>query len=114
VHFQVLPKGKREEKFEALQNLSLDGETWVDCPSGWRDPFLPAATGAWAMFPSLKDLFVYDGSGVMPGRTWVIAPDADSLKARWSRLVAEKDPEKKEMLFSSPPSQQRTGRQAYS
>jgi hypothetical protein len=35
----------------------------------------------------------------MPGRTWVIAPDAASLKARWSRLVAEKDPDKKELLF---------------
>jgi hypothetical protein len=35
----------------------------------------------------------------MPGRTWVIAPDADSLKVRWSRLVAEKDLNKKELLF---------------
>jgi len=44
-------------------------------------------------------MFVYDGSGVMPGRTWVIAPDASSLKARWGRLIAESDPEKKELLF---------------
>jgi len=35
----------------------------------------------------------------MPGRTWVIAPDASSLKARWGRLIAESDPEKKELLF---------------
>lgn len=99
VHFHSLPKGAREEKFSALKKLSLVESNWVNCSSGWRDPFLPSATGVWATCPSLKDLFVYDGSGVMPGRTWVIAPDSDSLKARWSRLVAEKDPDKKELLF---------------
>lgn len=35
----------------------------------------------------------------MAGRTWVIAPDAQSLKDRWARLVAEKDAAKKEVLF---------------
>jgi hypothetical protein len=53
----------------------------------------------WAEFPALKDFFVYDGSGVMPGRTWIIAPDVETLKTRWSRLVAEKNPDKKELLF---------------
>jgi hypothetical protein len=99
VRFLSLPKGRREEKFAALGKLSLAESNWIDCSSGWRDPFLPSAIGVWAMCPSLKDLFVYDGSGVMPGRTWVIAPDTDSLSARWSRLVAEKDPDKKEVLF---------------
>jgi hypothetical protein len=71
----------------------------VDCPSGWRDSFLPAATGAWATFPALADFFVYNGSGVMPGRTWIIAPDAASLHARWKRLTEEKNPAKKAELF---------------
>jgi len=31
------------------------------------------------------------GSGVMPGRTWIIAPDAVSLQERWARLLGEKD-----------------------
>jgi len=35
----------------------------------------------------------------MPGRTWIIAPDLQSLKGRWSRLLTEKHPEKKELLF---------------
>jgi hypothetical protein len=99
VRFTALPKGRREEKFKALETLSLDGPGWADALSGWRDPFFPAATGDWATFPALKDFFVYDGSGVMPGRTWVIAPDAQSLRDRWNRLVAEKDPAKKELLF---------------
>jgi hypothetical protein len=99
VRFHTLPKGRREEKFEALAKLSLDDSGWINCPSDWRAPFLPAATGVWAEFPALKDFFVYDGSGVMPGRTWIIAPDAESLNRRWSRLVREKDSARKEMLF---------------
>jgi hypothetical protein len=82
VRFRALPKGRRELKFEALGKLSLNEPGWIDCPSGWRAPFLPAATGPWATFPALADLFVYNGSGVMPGRTWVIAPDAESLRER--------------------------------
>ncbi len=99
VRFQALPKGSREQKFDALAKLSLHDAEWSDCPSGWRDPFLPTATGAWATFPALVDLFIYNGSGVMPGRTWIIAPDVESLKVRWSRLIVEKDPKNKELLF---------------
>jgi predicted helicase len=101
VHFSSLAKGRREEKFQELAKLSLDSSDWVICPSGWRDPFLPAATGEWATFPKLKEIFSYDGSGVgvMPGRTWIIAPDVESLKARWLRLIAESDVETKELLF---------------
>jgi hypothetical protein len=97
--FHALPKGRREEKFAALAKLSLHGLDWNDCPAGWRDPFLPAATGAWATFPALKDFFIYDGSGVMPGRTWIIAPDVESLNAKWTRIIGEKDATKKELLF---------------
>jgi hypothetical protein len=35
----------------------------------------------------------------MPGRTWIIAPDVESLEKRWERLVSESDPDKKELLF---------------
>jgi hypothetical protein len=99
VRFHALPKGRREDKFIALGKLSLGGANWVDCPADWRDPFLPAATGAWATFPALKDFFIYDGSGVMPGRTWIIAPDVESLNAKWTRITGEKDATKKELLF---------------
>lgn len=99
VRFRSLPEGRRREKFDALDALSLDSAGWSDGPSGWRDPFLPAATGAWAAFPALEDFFVYDGSGVMPGRTWVIAPDSESLKLRWSRLTSEKNAAIKDALF---------------
>ena len=98
--FIALPEGHREHsKFPALAKLSLTDRNWFDGPSGWREPFLPEQEGAWASFPELKDLFVYSGSGVMPGRTWVIAPDSESLSIRWKRLTGEQDATKREMLF---------------
>jgi hypothetical protein len=97
--FTTLPLGNRRSvKFPALEALSLKS-AWNKGPSGWRDPFLPEDDGAWASFPTLQDLFLYNGSGVMPGRTWIIAPDAESLRTRWQRLICEKAPAKREVLF---------------
>ncbi|MDN2578387.1 type ISP restriction/modification enzyme [Aquibium sp. ELW1220] len=99
IRYKALPKGRREEKFAALETLSLDERGWRDCPTGWRAPFFPAASGDWATFPPLKSFFDYDGSGVMPGRTWIIAPDQQSLEDRWATLIAEKDASRQETLF---------------
>ena len=99
VRFRSLPVGTRDDKFAAISKVTLDGGGWADCPSDWRAPFLPAATSEWGAFPKLGDFFVYNGSGVMPGRTWVIAPDADTLRRRWDLLIQENNPERKELLF---------------
>jgi Type ISP C-terminal specificity domain/N-6 DNA Methylase len=98
VRFQALPNGHRDDKFAALTKISLNDGGWVDCPSEGRAPFFPASIGPWASYPSLEDLFVYNGSGVMPGRTWVIAPDAESLRLRWQKLVNAPS-DQKETLF---------------
>jgi hypothetical protein len=66
--FISLPEGRREVKFEALAKLSLKPHDWRDGPAGGRDPTLPEQEGDWAGFPPLEELFIYDGSGVMPGR----------------------------------------------
>ncbi len=111
VWYHCLPKGRREEKFAALDRLALDGDAWADCATDWRAPFLPASTGAWATYPALEDLFAYNGSGVMPGRTWVIAPDAESLRRRWQKLDQGQGRAEGSVVCS--PSQPRsTGRQA--
>lgn len=99
LRFRALPAGKREDKFDALEKVSLADQGWIDGPSGWRDPFLPEAADSWSAFEPLEDMFEYNGSGVMPGRTWVIAPDASSLNARWHLLTGAKDPKKREELF---------------
>jgi len=98
VWFRSVPHGPRTDKFAALGTMRLDDDAWTACPTDWRAPFLPASQGAWATYPKLDDLFVYDGSGVMPGRTWVIAPDAASLRERWDALVRA-PVNKKDALF---------------
>lgn len=99
VRFRALPEGPREDKFAAIAGIGLDDDGWVEAPEDWRAPFLPAGAADWVSYPALDDLFLYNGSGVMTGRTWVIAPDAQSLKDRWARLVKETDPVAKEKLF---------------
>jgi hypothetical protein len=98
VRFRALPVGHRQVKFESLARLTLDAEGWDNCPSDWRAPFLPESVGAWTTYPALDDLFTYNGSGVMPGRTWIIAPDAESLQRRWEKLI-NAPADQKESLF---------------
>ena len=99
--FMALPKGHREHvKFAALEKLTLKAADWVDGPSDWRAPFLSEQAGVWAQCLLLEGIFNQDSSGVLGGRTWVIAPDVASLSSRWSRLVAEKDDIHREELFS--------------
>ncbi len=99
VRFRALPAGKRKDKFSYLSHVTLTDAQWQDCPNDWRAPFFPAAKGLWGEFPTLESLFEYNGSGVMPGRTWIITPDAETLEKRWTRLVSEKASDKKETLF---------------
>jgi hypothetical protein len=99
VRYRCLPEGHRDEKFAALKAIELDDDGWQACPAEPRAPFLPEGSADWIGYPPLDALFDYDGSGVMPGRTWVIAPDAQTLSDRWEALVKEKDPTRKELLF---------------
>ncbi len=99
VRFRALPEGSRRDKFAALTGIGLDDAGWVEAARDPRAPFLPEGAADWVGYPALEDLFAYNGSGVMAGRTWVIAPDAQSLTDRWARLVGEKDPAKKAELF---------------
>ncbi len=99
VRFRSLPEGARALKFQDLMALRLDDGAWVEASAEWRAPFLPAGAADWVGYPALEDLFDYNGSGVMAGRTWVIAPDAESLRERWRRLRDEADLATKEALF---------------
>jgi len=97
--YRSLAPGRREDKFTELSKITLSVPGWDKGFDGWRDPFLAKSAGACAAFAALEDLFIYNGSGVMPGRTWVIAPDQGSLADRWGRLTKESDPARKELLF---------------
>ncbi len=99
VRYRSLPPGHRTEKFAALGQIALDDDGWTESRAEPRASFLPQPAGTWGEFAALEDLFDYDGSGVMPGRTWVIAPDRDSLERRWKALQSEADTGTKEALF---------------
>ena len=99
LHFRALPEGNRKEKFAALDRVLLAEAGWTEGPLGWREPFLPETMGVWAQCAALGDLFDYSVSGVKTHRTWVIAPDAESLCSRWIELQNEKDEEAKSKLF---------------
>lgn len=98
VRYHSLTSGHRKMKYEELGKLTFDRDSWVECPKAWREPFLPVSTGEWTNYPALDDLFMYNGAGVMPGRTWVIAPDKLSLQLRWERL-ADAPMDQKQDLF---------------
>jgi len=99
IHFRSLPVGDRLDKFKALEAISLGDSGWVAGQNRGRASFFPAMTDRWSQFPPLERMFVDSSSGVLPGRSWVVAPDKDSLVARWSKLVNEAKPDVKEELF---------------
>ncbi|MEM6499805.1 MAG: type ISP restriction/modification enzyme, partial [Pseudomonadota bacterium] len=99
VRYRVLGAGDRIKKFKELEGIALGGTGWLECSSKPRASFLPKRQGAWADFAPLEELFSYNGSGVMPGRVWIIASDKATLEARWEKLVTEKNHEKRASDF---------------
>jgi hypothetical protein len=101
VRYRSLTKGHRDEKFNELATITLGGKGWADGASDWRAPFLPEHAGGWAGFVPLEHVLGYSGPGVKAGRTWVIAPDAQSLEDRWERLINEPSPEERGRQFEN-------------
>ena len=99
VLFTALPEGRREKKFAALTTLTLDRLGWSEGGTGWREPLLPMHAESWSAFPALPSLFEWASPGVKTHRTWVIAPDRQSLEQRWIALRKEKNAERKAELF---------------
>lgn len=83
---------RQREKFDALAAIALDDDGWRNTRTGWGDPLTPAADGDWDAYPALSDLMPWYSPGVFPTRTWVYAPDPDTLRSRWRILMGEKDP----------------------
>jgi hypothetical protein len=102
VRFHRLDRGTRDEKFAELAELSLHSAAWESCSDDWRAPFLSAGDADWVSYPALEDLLRWSGSGVMPGRTWVIAPDKATLEQRWNTLIGAKEHDKPELLSEHP------------
>jgi hypothetical protein len=99
LRFRSLPLGKREDKFDALAEVSLAGAGWIDGPSGWREPFRAKSRGLWADSMALKDLFVFNSSGVLGGRTWIIAPTRNHFARDGTSLSPRKTPSVRRHCF---------------
>jgi hypothetical protein len=84
--------GTGEQKLRLLNDIScLSSLEWRDCPDAWHAPFRPAGTGSYFDWFSLTDIFPWQHSGVQLKRTWPIAPDAETLRKRWRRLLHAED-----------------------
>lgn len=98
IHYRALT-GRQNEKFSQLAALQLDDADWREVRAGWTDPFTPAAAGRWDQWPSLADVMPWYSPGVFPTRTWVYAPDPDTLRQRWHEVLSETDPARQALLF---------------
>ena len=107
VRYVRIPGEKREEKLQALEkikqlddkeSLSALGLEWRDCPQEWHAHFTPAGTGAFFDYPTLKDLFPWDHSGVLSKRTWIMGETEEVLEKRWKRLVEAPAEERAELF----------------
>jgi hypothetical protein len=94
--------GLREQKFAQLGQLSLASAGWVTCAPGWREALVPAGDSAWQEHPPLGDLMPWQSPGIKPNRTWVHAPTAETLRARWDRLTKAPRAERARLLKETP------------
>ena len=109
VYYAHIIEGSKEDKLERLESIkSFADVSWELCPTEWQAPFRPAGKGKYFDWPLITDVFPWQQSGVMPGRTWVVAPDKDILKQRW-KILSESKPENKISLFKESP----TGRKIH-
>ena len=108
VHYASI-EGTRREKLAKLEAIDGLGKVeWRDCPEEWQAPFRPAGEGDYFSWPLLTDLMPWQQSGVKAGRTWVIAPDRETLNRRWSALLQAEGKERRALFKDSP-----TGRQVH-
>ena len=82
-------EGTTEEKLAQIAKVKqFSNLAWEACGTGWFDPFMPAASGAYATWPKLTDLFPWQENGVQFKRKWPISPSNKTLKNRWKHLLS--------------------------
>jgi hypothetical protein len=97
IHYLAV-SGQAEDKRARLRRLTLGDPDWLACSDEWQAPLSPKRDATWTESPLVSDLLPWSSRGVTPGRTWVYAPDEETLKERWDQLLAA-DPEERRELF---------------
>ena len=90
--------GSRREKLADLETIAPDDSRWSVCKQGPGDPFRPPVTGPLSPYPSLDDLMPWSSRGVTAGRTWVTAPDKETLEKRWAAFLRASPEKRGELL----------------
>ena len=91
-------RGTVEDKATALDGIGVDGPEWQECADGWTAPFRVPGSGAWSAMPTVDALLPWTASGVKPNRTWVYAPEPETLRERWNALVRAPREERPKLL----------------
>ncbi len=108
VHYARV-EGEREAKLAALDAITdFASVEWQHCPADWQAPFRPAGKGRYFDWPLLSDLMPWQQSGVKAGRTWVISPEEETLRACWRTLLNAEKKERQKLFKDSP-----TGRKVH-
>ena len=102
-------EGTREDKLAKLDAITeFSKMEWQECPNDWLSPFRPIGEGQYFYWPLLTDLLPWQQSGIKAGRTWVVAPEKETLHSRW-RLLLQAEGEDRRTLFKDSP----TGRKVH-
>lgn len=92
VHYRRI-EGTAAEKLLAMDTIAAADDPlagpWAVAAEQWRETFVPpTGKASWQDMPALTDIFPWQQPGCMHSRLWPIAPDEDTLVARWKRFVA--------------------------
>lgn len=91
--------GSREGKLAVLARIDrFEDLEWLECYSGWTEPFLPEGEGNYFAWPRLTDIFPWQHSGAQIKRTWPIGETRSILKDRWSRLMRAPEGERPKLF----------------
>lgn len=96
--YRTAVAGTFEDKCASLQRLTIDDSNWQVCPAAWTAPFTVSRRDNWNSMPTTADLMPWAAPGVKPNRTWVYAPEKETLEYRWAALT-KADPADKPALF---------------
>ncbi len=90
--------GTREDKFKSLLGGHINFEI-VESETASGEVFGGSGDKLWSCLPSLVDIMPWNGQGMIASRTWVYAPDIETLQQRWKELIEEQRPKEKKILF---------------
>lgn len=100
IHY-IATHGARQGKFDQLSSLRIGEGHWQPTSTGWTDTFLPAQDSRWVDYPLLGDILPWSCRGVTTGRTWVYAPDKETLADRWNVFLGASIVERRRLLVES-------------